>query len=433
VENRAAENSRSWSYYDRKQVNRREFLRSAAIVCSGAALCPREALAQGRVRQGLADRFSDLSRHFIFEYYAWYRANPYWHWNQSDRNPPIDLASNYMPRLGAYDSRSAAVMEQHAKWIAESGAGAINVSWWGRDSDIDALVPALMDVMRAHDIHVAFHIEPYDDRHAYSYASDVEYLITQYGDRRHWDCMLLLQNADGSAGPVFKSFRTIVPAQSTDCHGVTSGVADYAADSVWRQQTDHVRRTFARDFDHVTLLADSLSVSRSSAGGFDGIAIYDNFVAPETWAGHAHDFSEADLLFSFNVNPGYDEILLRTVDPGSCYSPRLFQPGGGSYDWTRAADRERARAASESRIGDSFRTTIAVQTNAQLSNAKRGFFLTYINSFNEWHEGHQFEPMKDAAELTAEERAVGYHDPDDGRYRLEALQDLIHQELDNSI
>src|ERR1051325_3100510 len=121
-------------------MNRRHFLKSSAILCSSAvALSPRELFAQRRLRQSLADRFADLSRHFIFEYYAWYETNPYWHWNQSDRNPPIDLASNYMPKLGAYDSRSTAVMEQHASWIAESGAGAINVSWWGRDSDVDRL------------------------------------------------------------------------------------------------------------------------------------------------------------------------------------------------------------------------------------------------------------------------------------------------------
>jgi len=414
-------------------MNRRHFLKSSAILCSSAvALSPRELFAQRRLRQSLADRFADLSRHFIFEYYAWYETNPYWHWNQSDRNPPIDLASNYMPKLGAYDSRSTAVMEQHASWIAESGAGAINVSWWGRDSDVDRLVPTLMDVMRAHGISVAFHIEPYDDRHALDYASDVEYLIRTYGDRRRWDCFLLLQNADGSSGPVFKSFRTILPAQQTDCHGVTTAIPDYAADSVWRQQTDRVRETFARDFDHVTMLADSLSVNRTLAGGFDGIAIYDNFVTPDTWQGHAQDFSDAGLLFSFNVNPGYDEILLRNVDPQSCYTPHPFQPSGGTYNWALADDRDRAREASERRIAEAFNKTVSLQTNPSLVNARRGFFLTYVNSFNEWHEGHQFEPMKDAADLTSAERAIGYHNPANGRYRLDALKSLIAYELDSS-
>ncbi len=416
-------------------MRRRELLRSAALVCAGAALSPRAVFAQLRARASLADTFGDLPSHFLFEYYPWYSMNPVSHWDQDERHPPVDLASNYMPRLGAYDSRSTDVLEQHAAWIADTGAGGVNVSWWGRDSDIDRLVPTLMDVMRAHGLQVAFHVEPYDSRHAYSYASDVEYLVRQYGDRRRWDCMLLLQNADGSSGPVFKSFRTIVPPQSTDCHGVTTAVADYAADAVWRQQTDTVRQTFARAFDRVTLLADSLDVGRTQAGGFDGIAIYDNNVAPSSWSGHAHNCADRDLLFSFNVNSGYDAIASRIVntDPQACpSSPPVFQPGGGAYDWTSAADRERARSASTARIEESFATTVALQTNPLLTNARRGFFLVYINSFNEWHEGHQFEPMKDASALSPAERAVGYHDPADGRYRIETLTRLLRQELDNS-
>jgi len=171
----------------------------------------------------LAARFPDLRRHFIFEYYPWYFTNPYHHWDQADRRPPIDIASNYMPKLGAYDSRSIAVLEQHARWIQELGAGAINVSWWGKNSDTDQVIPTLMDVMKAHDILVTFHLEPYSDRHAHNYADDVDYVVTKYGDKRGWDCLLVLRHADNTSGPVFKSFRTILPAAVRDCHGALWG------------------------------------------------------------------------------------------------------------------------------------------------------------------------------------------------------------------
>jgi hypothetical protein len=403
-------------------INRRGFLQTAAMAAPGAALNLRGVLAAPR--SPLVRSFADLARHFVFEYYPWYSLNPVAHWDQDDRRPPIDLASNYMPRLGAYDSKSAAVIEQHAKWIRETGAGSINVSWWGPGSAIDRLMPTLMDVMKAHDLRVAIHLEPYRDRHAASYADDVEYLIRELGDRRRWDCLLLLKNADGRQGPVFKSFRTIVPSTETDCQGRTRNVADYADDGVWRAQTDRLRRTLAGSFDHITLLADSLNMSRTKTSGFDGIAVYDNYVTPDTWRGYARLATSEGLVFSFNVNPGFDGIVKRNVEPGSCYQPPAIQPPPASGDRSRPSPEEH-RKASERRIDESFAATVALQSDAALSNANRGFFLVYINSFNEWHEGHQFEPMKDRSNLTAEERAVGYRNPNDGRYRIKRIKKLL--------
>ena len=92
----------------------------------------------------------------------------------------------------------------------------------------------------------------------------------------------------------------------------------------------------AHDFDRVTLLADSLHVGRTQAGGFDGIALFDNYVAPDTWRLHADNCTARDLLFSFQVNPGFDSIVFPHPEPDTCYKPPAFSPGGGVYDWTRA-------------------------------------------------------------------------------------------------
>jgi len=404
--------------------SRRRFVRQAALAAAGAvAVGPSLLEAQRRVP--LADRYSDLRRHFLFEYYPWYRTDPWEHWPEGGHHPPADFGSNFVPALGLYDSRSTTVMERHARWIAETGVGAIDVSWWGPDSNVNEVIPTLMDVMSAHDIHVAFYVEPYTDRHAQNYARDLLYLIKNYGDRRHWDCFLLHEYEDGRSGPVFKSFRTILPDTSTDCHGVTSAVADYAADDVWRRQTDTIRETLRHDFDRLTLLADSLHVTRTRASGFDGIALFDNYVSPDSWRQHAENCTGQDLVFSFQINPGFDSIIFPQSDPNTCYKPPAFSPGGGVYDWMRTSDREAAARASVSRIRDAFATTVTLQTSPALSNAKHGFFLAYINSFNEWHEGHQFEPAKHNRDLTAAERAAGYHNPDNGRYRLDTLRDLV--------
>ena len=371
----------------------------------------------------LRSRHPSLARHFVFEYYPWYGTSPWRHWDQWDRRPPADIAATSIPQLGAYDSLDTRVVEQHARWIAESGVGAINVSWWGPGSYEDRAVPIVMDVMRDHGIKVGFHLEPYRNDRATTYASDILYLMREYGEKRRWDAFLLLEDADGREGPVFKSFATIVPFEITDCKGRVSRVPLWAAASTWREQTDTVREAMRRDFDHIRLLADSSALGATQAAGFDGIAIYDNYVRPDSWPGLARACRDFDLVFSFNINAGFDGIEPRTIDPNGCYAPLRFEPPA-AVEWRTPRGRERARLAAQKRISDSARTTIALQTNDALSNMHTGTFVVYINSFNEWHEGTAFEPMKPFQELSPAERDV-YHNPLDGRYRLQTLTELL--------
>jgi hypothetical protein len=383
----------------------------------------------GTLGATLRARYPDLRRRLVFEYYPWYASEPWRHWDQWERRPPLDIAATAMPRLGAYDSRSLRVIEQHARWIAESGVGAINISWWGRGSFEDLLVPRVMDVMRDHDIHVTFHMEPYLVDRASTYYDDVLYLLREYGEKRHWDAFLLLDDGNGHVGPVFKSFRTIVPPEAVDCHGNVFTIDDHVPHDRWRRQTDRVRTELRYDFDSLTLLADASDVGGMVQGGFDGMAIYDNFVRPSTWRALAEMVSVRDLVFSFNANPGYDGIHLRTVEPDSCYVPSPIEPPG-TYDWASTPDREAAARMSRTRILESFVSSVEVQADAALANAKRRFFLLYVNSFNEWHEGHQFEPMQDAAALTPDERRYQYRNPADGGYRLATLKGLVRQLLE---
>jgi hypothetical protein len=410
-------------------LTRRRFLSGlgrAAAGLAGASWASRASPARAQLASDLALRFPDLRRHFVFEYYPWYGGPPaYEHWDYLDRRPPLDLATRYYPKLGPYDVRSRAVLEQHARWIADSGVGSIALSWWGRGSFMDLATPLIMDVMRDHDLKVTFAMEPYADDRGRRFADDVLYLLREHGEKRAFDAFLLLRSADGALGPVFKGFRCILPEGGVDCHDVYRPTSDYTPDHVWRQQTDRLRDALRGSFDEVTLLADSLEFARTPASGFDGIGIYDNYIAPEEYASYAAGASRAGLLFSFNVNPGYDQIEPRALP--DCYAgPRPVVPGGiEPADWELAAERERAAALSAARIAASLPATLEAQTDPRLLNDRRGFFLVYVNSFNEWHEGHAFEPMKDAAELTPEERAFGYRNPARGDYRLQVLRSLL--------
>jgi hypothetical protein len=379
-----------------------------------------------RPEPDLAARFPDLGRHFAFEYYPWYGGPPHYaHWRDAGRRPPHDLATRYLPRLGPYDSRSRRVLEQHARWIRDSGLGAIALSWWGRGSAEDRAVHDVMDVFRDHDLKVTFGLEPYAGDRGARFADDVLFLLREYGEKRRFDALLLPRDEDGRAGPVLKGFRTIVPDAEADCRGREARVGDHTPDDVWRTQLDRVRDALRGSFDRVTLLADSVHFARTPASGFDGIGLYDNYIGPEHYPTIAQAATDAGLLFALNVNPGYDQVEPRDVPAeDECYRPRPLAPAG-SYDWTRADERDHAAASSAQRIRDSFAATVAVQSDPRFTNRRRGFFFVYVNSFNEWHEGHAFEPMKDAADLTADERLSSYRNPTRGGYRLEVLTELM--------
>jgi hypothetical protein len=401
-------------------------LRPASLLAAPQSLPeprPRPELSRGP----LAERFPDLRQHFLFEYYPWYGGPPdYVHWTQWDRVPPLDLASNYVPRLGAYDSRSAAVVEQHARWIAEAGAGGISLSWWGQGSFEDRNVHLVMDVMKQHGLKVAFHMEPYRHDRGERWGDDVTYLLREYGEKRRWDAFLLLANADGRLGPLFKGFGTLLPERVRDCHGVERAVDGYTADSTWRRQNDGVRDALRGSFDHVTLLCDTTDFRRARASGFDGIAIYDQFIEPARYETLAGGATQSSLYFAFNVNPGFDTIEPRDIDPQGCYQPTPFAPPTSpGLDFGRGDERERAARRSQERIAESFAAAMAVQQDTSLTNFRRGFLLVYLNSFNEWHEGHAFEPMMDAGALGPVERAFGYHNPERGDYRLQSLAALL--------
>jgi len=426
----------------RLQLSRRAFLGGVGATLGGLGGLPRGPL---RVRQEsgpppsgdlrsierrltlmgkrIRERYRDPRRHFIFEYYPWYGTDPWRHWDGSGRTPPAEISASSLPLLGAYDSRAARTLEQHARWIADAGVGAINLSWWGRDSYEDGSVHLVMDVMRAFDIKVTFHLEPYSRNRGVGFADDVTYILREYGDRRRWDTMLLLENADGQGSPVFKSFVTLLSPTSTDCQGITTPVDVYVPDNVWGQQMARVRGDVAGDFDRITFVADSLDADRTRAAGFDAGAVGNPYIRPDEWARFTGPFDRYGIPFSFAVNAGFDAVAEKVPPQDPCYRPLALEPEL-SVPWDGRSSRELAQQLGTARIAASLERTLAHQTDPVSANWRKGFLLVPINSFNEWHEGTAFEPMASYRDLGPSERRL-YHNVTNGSYRLRVLRNLL--------
>jgi hypothetical protein len=383
-----------------------------------------ERLTLSQIGATLRDTYPDLPSHFIFEYYPWYGTNPWRHWDADGRKPPGEIASSYLPVLGPYDSRDTRVLEQHAKWIAAAGVGAVNLSWWGQGSYEDRAAPIVMDVMRAFGIKVTFHLEPYTNR-SQTIVEDIKYLLREYGERRRWDTLLLVQHADGAAAPVMKLFESIMPETSTDCRGITRAVPTYVPNEVWRAQTRRLKQELASEFDHFMLLADTLDIARAVVTGFDGGVSADPYFRVERWDEVAANFNAHNLPFVFAANAGFDGVAPKVIPDDPCYRPGKVEPSA-DVDWNSEPSRQQEHEASANRIRESFEKTVRLQVAPSSANLRRGFFLVYVNSFNEWHEGTMFEPTVSYSSLSPAERRT-YHDAAAGAYRLETLQSLMAQ------
>src|SRR5262245_23005571 len=113
-------------------------------------------------------------------YYPWFGTNShdgdYAHWAQGGHSPPNDIASNFYPAVGVYSSSSAVVLNAQMLDVTRAGIDEIAVSWWGKGSDEDQRLPAVIAAAGQHGIAVAVHLEPYRGRSVTSTVADVTYL-----------------------------------------------------------------------------------------------------------------------------------------------------------------------------------------------------------------------------------------------------------------
>jgi hypothetical protein len=233
-----------------------------------------------------AESPSTTDRAAIF-YYPWY-SNPakdgrWAHWYVEHDGASV-LSTPYYPARGLYSSSNARLVSAQMREIAETGVGAIVVSWWGFDSPEHDRLLMVEQAATRYGLEVAIHIEPYRSRTPAKAAEDIGRLHREGG---------------------FTDFY------------VYDADRDPAAD--WAAALAELEGV--RVFGHTHL------VGRAKAAGFDGLYTYD--VA--TWNGNTFarvctQARKAGLLCAPSVGPGYDARLATRHE---LVRPRLY---GATYD-----------------------------------------------------------------------------------------------------
>ena len=235
-----------------------------------------------------------------------------------------DIPSNYYPRLDAYSSGSSDVLDLHMYWISRAGIGTIVVSWWGKGSYEDDLLPKIFKAADKWGLKVAFYIEAYGGgyvrrsggktigtRTPQTAMNDVKYLIDKYG------CQRALYRRQGRPVFMFFAARTYKGGDQTE----------------WKQ----VWRTLhsSSNYNPVVIAHDTNLNERIIAGGWDGGHDYGTGAAYKTsssWKTLASKYAAAGKTVYFTVSPGYDKSRTNTDDPV------ISRQNGQLYKtmWTRA-------------------------------------------------------------------------------------------------
>jgi glycoprotein endo-alpha-1,2-mannosidase len=284
-------------------------------------------------------------------YYPWYRTpgvDSYWdHWGEGYFHPPLDIASDYYPTLGAYSVGDPAVLAQHFAWLREAGVGVIISSWWGQRSREDQAVALILDVAETYGIKVAFHIEPYPGRTADTLVSDIKYIYRQYGDHPAF-CRTTASSRwspDSRSKGLFFVWAISVP--DTESPPIEP--------SYWQEAMDTIHNLP----DGAIVIANATEGYWVDGGHFDGLYNY--------------------ATLHLKGSDGFS--WARGIPPDAWYVPSVL-PGFSAI---------RIRYPAEDNTPRRDGTTYQEQWKAALDVEVEPALIT-ITSFNEWHEGSQIEP-----------------------------------------
>jgi hypothetical protein len=283
-------------------------------------------------------------------YYPWY-FNPEFdgrwdHWGEGQFDPPLSIASDYYPVMGAYSQSDPALLAQHFAWMREAGVGLIISSWWGQGDPTDRALPLMLDVADHYGVKIAFHIENYGGRTAESLIDDVHYIYDRYGDHPafFWTNETSRYSSDDLPKGLFFLWASVAP----------DGDSPAVEPSYWQGTLDtlHVENPGA------IVLTDQNDPRWVVEGHFDGAYKYG--VLDTDQSGYNWALSmPAGAWYVPGINPGFSARRI------------------GYEDWVDTPRRD----------GDTYDDRWERMFAVGVEPA-----LVAVTTFNEWHEGTQIEP-----------------------------------------
>jgi len=339
-------------------------------------------------------------------YYPWHGDD----FHNGDGYLRKELTPLQSPTLGEYDDSNPNIIAQHMKWFRQANIGLLVTSWWGPDRIEDTNTrKALMEHDHVGNLKIALHYETTGRIKEEAggdmsvVVSDIQYLCDNYFDHPNYykidDRPVLVIYISrkleklGTLESVLLTMRSVASKCGHEIYLIGDAIFAKAPDD-----NDEEPFVSFRYFDAVT----NYDVYGSSGGTkqdspYAGTEAIDNFyVEQEKWRKQA---LKENCRYIPPVSPGYNDRAVRMEKNNQPLSRRLTESSDeGSLFMYQL---EKALPLVDPEVDN----------------------LILVNSFNEWHEDTQIEPVKGVNNSTEpEEFTFGLEYVEYGELYLDILR-----------
>lgn len=344
-------------------------------------------------------------------YYPWHGDD----FHRGDGYLRRELQPPQLPALGEYDDTNPAVIRQHLQWSRSANINLWVTSWWGpggrEDNTIKNVImphPNLPGTRIALFYETMSRLKVQKNYTTANIYSDVEYMAKTYFDDPNY------MRIDGR--PVLFVYLTRVLSQEGKLEEVTTLMRQAAMENgrhdlyIMGDQVMGDAPRNGKEYEPFTLL-----------DGVTNYDIYGNLKRPDGYAGlgSLNDLASRNSRWRDEARAHGNSAFVPCVSPG--YNDRGVRYAKGHA----ALSRKLYEGATE---GSLFRTSL--EKAMELTEESTGNMIM-INSWNEWHEDTQIEPVVDVGQTDQPLNLTCYGNPCDRSLNYEAYGELYLDILRN--